>query len=73
MLIKDSLNSSQSLNSQAMETNDKTINVIGWLQDQVRSVNQAISDLEKSHNYGKAALCEGMRDAYMKCLEKLKT
>jgi hypothetical protein len=56
-----------------METNDKTNSVIGWLQDQVRSINQAISDLEKSHNYGKAALCEGMRDAYMKCLEKLKT
>ena len=56
-----------------METNDKTTSIIGWLQDQVRCINQAIADLEKSHNYGKACMCEGMRDAYIKCLDKLKT
>ena len=63
----------QSLIPQIMNTNDKTIDVLGWLQDQVRSISQAITDLEKSHNYGKAAMCEGMRDAYMKCIEKLRT
>ncbi|MGP8217743.1 MAG: hypothetical protein ACLQQ4_19390 [Bacteroidia bacterium] len=54
-----------------MNTSDKTIDVLGWLQDQVRYINQVIEDLKKGHNYGKAAMCEGMRDAYMKCIEKL--
>lgn len=54
-----------------MNTNDKTHDVIGWLQDQVQHISKAISDLEKNQNYGKATLCEGMREAYMKCLEKL--
>ena len=54
-----------------MNTDDKTTTVIGWLQEQVRCINKSITDLEKNQNYGKATLCEGMRDAYMKCLEKL--
>ena len=54
-----------------MNTNDQPIDIIGWLNEQVKTVNQAIADLEKNHNYGKATLCEGMREAYMKCLEKI--
>jgi hypothetical protein len=54
-----------------MNTEDKTVTVIGWLQEQVKCINKAIADLEKCQNYGKATMCEGMREAYMKCLEKL--
>ena len=54
-----------------MNNNDKSPDIVGWLQEQVRAINQAITDLEQKHNYGKATLCEGMREAYMKCIEKL--
>jgi hypothetical protein len=54
-----------------MNTHDQPIDIIGWLNEQVKTVNQAIADLEKNHNYGKATLCEGMREAYIKCIEKI--
>lgn len=54
-----------------MNSNNTTIDLEGWLREQVKNVNEAIKELERTHNYGKAAQCEGMREAYMKCLEKL--
>jgi hypothetical protein len=54
-------------------TNATIDHLEGWLREQVKSVNDAIKELERIHNYGKAAQCEGMREAYMKCLEKLST
>ena len=54
-----------------MNTNNTTTDIISWLQEQVRAINQVINDLEQKHNYGKATMCEGMREAYMKCIEKL--
>ena len=54
-----------------MNTNDQPIEMVVWLTEQVKTITAAISDLEKNHNYGKATLCEGMREAYMKCLQKL--
>lgn len=55
-----------------MSTTTETMSELtGWLKEQVKSVNAAIQDLEKSHNYGKMTLCEGMRDAYMQCLKRL--
>src|SRR6185312_2062579 len=56
-----------------MNSNYATIDLEGWLKEQVRCVNEAIKELEKSQNYGKATLCEGMKQAYMQCLEKLNT
>ena len=55
-----------------MNANYATLDLEGWLREQVKTVNEAIKELEKTHNYGKATLCEGMRDAYIKCLEKIK-
>lgn len=43
----------------------------GWLREQVQHITQAIDELEKAHNYGKATLCEGMREAYLQCLKKI--
>lgn len=54
-----------------MNTINTNPDLVGWLRDQVRSVSEAIKELEKTHNYGKATMCEGMREAYMRCLEKL--
>ena len=54
-----------------MNTNEMTHDLVSWLREQVNYVNQAKDELEKTHNYGKATLCEGMREAYMKCLQKL--
>lgn len=54
-----------------MNTNEVSTELAGWLREQVKTVNEAIRELEQTHNYGKATLCEGMREAYMKCLEKI--
>jgi hypothetical protein len=54
-----------------MNTTNSTPDLTGWLREQVKTVNEAIQSLEKSHNYGKATLCEGMREAYMQCLKRL--
>ncbi len=54
-----------------MNPNDIPNEFAGWLQEQVRCVTQAIAELEKTQNYGKATLCEGMREAYLQCLKKL--
>jgi hypothetical protein len=52
-------------------TTISTEDITGWLREQLKSINAAIQDLEKTHNYGKATLCEGMREAYMQCLKRL--
>ncbi len=54
-----------------MNTNIVITDLEGWLREQVKNINEAIKELEGTHNYGKATKCEGMREAYMKCLEKL--
>ena len=54
-----------------MNTNDFTHELVSWLREQVKCVNQTKEELERTHNYGKATLCEGMREAYMKCLQRL--
>ena len=54
-----------------MNTKDINMDLAGWLKDQVRTVSEAIKELEKIQNYGKATLCEGMREAYTRCLEKI--
>ena len=54
-----------------MDTNYATVDLEGWLKEQLKTVNDAIKELERTHNYGKATLCEGMKEAYTKCLEKL--
>ncbi|HXB12277.1 MAG TPA: hypothetical protein VNZ45_09845 [Bacteroidia bacterium] len=54
-----------------MNTNDVTHELVSWLREQLKSVNQTKEELERTHNYGKATLCEGMREAYTKCLQRL--
>jgi hypothetical protein len=54
-----------------MNANEIHTDLAGWLHEQVKHINQAIAELEKAHNYGKATLCEGMREAYMQCLQKI--
>jgi hypothetical protein len=56
-----------------MNTNSNyaTVDLEGWLREQLKNVNEAIKELEQNHNYGKATLCEGMKEAYTKCLERL--
>lgn len=54
-----------------MNTTNVTIELEGWLREQLKCVSEAIKELEQSHNYGKAALCEGMKEAYTRCLEKI--
>ena len=54
-----------------MNTNEMTPELVNWLREQLKCVNQEKAELEKTHNYGKATLCEGMREAYIRCLQKL--
>ncbi len=55
-----------------MNTNYTATDLEGWLREQLKCVSEAIKELEQSHNYGKATMCEGMKEAYTKCLEKIK-
>jgi hypothetical protein len=45
--------------------------VVQWLNQQIAHVNDAIIEAHKTNNVGREVQCEGMRDAFMRCLNKL--
>lgn len=46
--------------------------MLNWLKDQIEYANEAIQEAHAAHNYGRESQYEGIRDAFMRCLNKLK-
>ncbi|HET6227004.1 MAG TPA: hypothetical protein VFF27_12035 [Bacteroidia bacterium] len=46
--------------------------VVGWLNSQISHVNTAINEAHAAKNVGRETQYEGMRDAFIRCLNKLK-
>lgn len=52
---------------------DDISEVISWLNDQIQYANEAIHEAHEKHNFGRESQYEGVRDALMRCLNKLKS
>jgi len=46
--------------------------MVNWLSDQIDYANEAIHEAHNAHNYGRESQYEGIRDAFMRCLNKIK-
>jgi hypothetical protein len=46
--------------------------VLKWLNDQIEYANESIQEAQQSRNYGRESHYEGIRDAFMRCLNKLR-
>ena len=51
--------------------NDKLQELIRWLNEQISYANETISEAHRTNNYGRESQYEGVRDALMRCLNKL--
>ncbi|MCW3102957.1 MAG: hypothetical protein JWO09_1397 [Bacteroidetes bacterium] len=47
--------------------------MVQWLNQQIAHINHAINEAHNESNYGRESQYEGMRDAFMRCLNKLNT
>ncbi len=45
--------------------------VVQWLNQQILHVNDVINEAHRTSNLGRETQYEGMRDAFMRCLNKL--
>lgn len=45
---------------------------VRWLSSQIDHTKYGISEANEKNNYGKMAMCEGMREAYMQCINWFK-
>jgi hypothetical protein len=45
--------------------------MIRWLHEQINSANVTINEAQRNQNYGRLVIYEGMRDAYLRCLNEL--
>ena len=45
--------------------------VVQWLNQQIVHVNEVIIEAHRTNNPGRETQYEGMRDAFMRCLNKL--
>lgn len=45
--------------------------LIRWLNCQISYTNEVIMESHKTNNFGRESMYEGMRDAFMRCLNKL--
>jgi hypothetical protein len=52
-------------------SNDKLQNILNWLNEQIRYANETINESKRTQNYGREIQYEGVRDALMRCLNKL--
>ena len=50
---------------------EKLHDFVNWLNGQVQHLSSAINDAHDDNNFGREAQFEGMRDAFMRCLNKL--
>lgn len=59
-----------SIKSLPMNT-EQLQNLIRWINDQIKHANETINESRKVQNYGREIQYEGVRDALMRCLNKL--
>ncbi|HVA99023.1 MAG TPA: hypothetical protein VNG53_09015 [Bacteroidia bacterium] len=50
---------------------EKLQELIRWLNDQINHANGVIEESQRNHNYGRESQYEGIRDAFMRCLNKV--
>ncbi|HEY4799389.1 MAG TPA: hypothetical protein VII99_09975 [Bacteroidia bacterium] len=50
---------------------EKLHDLVSWLNNQVEHLSEAINEAHETKNLGREAQFEGMRDAFMRCLNKL--
>ena len=50
---------------------EKLHDFVTWLNGQVEHLTESINEAHDGSNFGREAQCEGMRDAFMRCLNKL--
>ena len=50
---------------------EKLNSFVTWLNGQVEHLSSAINEAQDGKNFGREAQFEGMRDAFMRCLNKL--
>jgi hypothetical protein len=50
---------------------EKLHDFVIWLNGQIQHLNSSINDAHDVKNFGREAQFEGMRDAFMRCLNKL--
>ena len=50
---------------------EKLHDFVIWLNGQVEHLSSAINEAHDGKNFGREAQFEGMRDAFMRCLNKL--
>ena len=51
---------------------EKLQEMVQWLNQQISHINEAINKARNENNYGRESQYEGMRDAFIRCLNKLK-
>ncbi|MBI4930112.1 MAG: hypothetical protein HY841_05065 [Bacteroidetes bacterium] len=62
---------SQTPNKQQTMNPEKLHDFVTWLNGQVEHLSSAINEAHDDSNFGREAQFEGMRDAFMRCLNKL--
>ncbi|MEO6884225.1 MAG: hypothetical protein ABI199_09400 [Bacteroidia bacterium] len=50
---------------------EKLQELIRWLNVQIHHANEVIEESQRNRNYGRESQYEGIRDAFMRCLNKL--
>lgn len=50
---------------------EKLHEFVNWLSSQLEHLSETINEAHDKGNFGREAQCEGMRDAFMRCLNKL--
>ena len=55
-----------------METQKKEMQqLINWLSEQINHANEVITESHRASNIGREVQYEGMRDAFMRCLNMI--
>ena len=52
---------------------DQVQDMIRWLNSQINHANEVIGESHQTSNYGRESMYEGMRDAFLRCLNKLQS
>ncbi len=45
--------------------------MLRWLNQQIINSNESMNEAHQTNSYCKETQCEGMKEAYLKCLNKL--
>lgn len=45
--------------------------IVNWLKYQIKYLESSINEAQQTNNYGRKLQHEGMRDAFIKCLNQL--